>query len=81
MIEYVTCDDCRKKVPYDESIGNDSGDWCEDCYQKMWKQGARDAGIPELVIEGKTKLRDHFSQEYIDHQCKRNLKGRSIYGM
>jgi len=30
-------------------------------------QSALNAGIPLSVIQGKTKLKDHFSQEYIDH--------------
>jgi len=33
---------------------------------ESFKQAALAAGIPLSVIEGKTKLRDHFSQEYID---------------
>lgn len=35
------------------------------------KQGALDAGIPLSVIEGKTKLSDHFSESYINHMCNR----------
>lgn len=30
------------------------------------------AGIPRSVIEGKTKLTDHFSQDYIDMQTGRD---------
>lgn len=33
------------------------------------REEALRAGIPLSVIEGKTKLRDHFSQEYIDSQA------------
>ena len=33
------------------------------------RQEARAAGIPLSVIEGKTKLTDHFSPEYIDFKC------------
>jgi hypothetical protein len=32
---------------------------------------AMSAGIPLSVILGKTKLRDHFSQDYIDFMCNR----------
>lgn len=35
------------------------------------KQGALDAGIPLSVIEGRTKLSDHFSPEYINDKCGR----------
>jgi hypothetical protein len=35
---------------------------CDDCR-------ALDAGIPLSVIKGETKLTDHFSREYIDHQA------------
>lgn len=44
----------------------------EEQYQteEEFKQAALKAGIPLSVIEGKTKLSDHFSKEYIDF--KRN---------
>lgn len=35
--------------------------------RKAHTDGALAAGIPRSVIEGKSKLSDHFSQEYIDH--------------
>ena len=38
-------------------------------------EGALAAGIPRSVIEGKTKLRDHFSKEYIDYKCNKKAKG------
>lgn len=38
---------------------------------KNFRDGALDAGIPLSVIEGRTKLKEHFSQEYIDAQCGR----------
>ncbi len=39
-----------------------------------WILGASDAGIPRSVIAGKTALKDHFSQSYIDSQCGRAPK-------
>jgi len=39
--------------------------------EEQAKQSALDAGIPLSVIEGKTNLRDHFSQEYIDWMAGR----------
>lgn len=41
---------------------------CEACC----KRGALDAGIPVSVIEGRTKLTDHFSESYINSQCGRD---------
>ena len=41
---------------------------CEEC-EREWKADANYAGIPWSVIQGKTKLSDHFSQEYIDVMC------------
>lgn len=43
---------------------------CEEC-MKSARRSALEAGIPESVFDGKTKLRDHFSQEYIDLMCGR----------
>lgn len=35
-------------------------------------QAAISHGIPREVAEGKKKLRDFFSKEYIDSQCNRD---------
>ncbi len=40
---------------------------CEACFIA----GALSAGIPRSVIAGETRLSDHFSAEYINHQCNR----------
>ena len=42
--------------------------------KKYMKDQALAAGIPESVIDGKTKLTDHFSQEYIDMKCGKDTK-------
>ena len=39
--------------------------------QESFKREALAAGIPLSVIEGKTSLRDHFSEEYISQQTNR----------
>lgn len=44
---------------------------CEPCSAR----GALDAGIPLSVIEGKTKLNDHFSENYINYKCNRIAGG------
>ena len=58
------CEECR--ADFDEGVINEAGVLCEPCWDKSQVQSALDAGIPLSVILGKTKLRDHFSQEYID---------------
>ncbi len=35
-------------------------------------EAAVQAGIPRKVAEGKAKLTDYFSKEYIDWKCNRN---------
>jgi hypothetical protein len=41
------------------------------CCQEAIKQSILDAGIPLSVIEGNTKLKDHFSSEYIKYMCNK----------
>ncbi len=65
-----TCEICKSAEIFHS---DDSGDYCEPCYLEGMKQGALDAGIPLSVIEGKTKLTDHFSPEYIKSQCSPNV--------
>lgn len=43
----------------------------EQAQRTAFVNGALEAGIPLSVIEGKTKLTDHFSQEYINKQCNK----------
>lgn len=43
----------------------------EACSRLAFVEGALEAGIPMSVIEGKTTLRDHFSQADIDDMCGR----------
>lgn len=62
------CEDCG--VKFNEGHVADDGEYCEPCYEAICVKSALDAGIPLSVIEGRTKLRDHFSQEYIDSQTK-----------
>ena len=60
------CDKCKQNYSF---YSDESGDYCTICYQFEWVKSALEAGIPRSVIEGRTKLTDHFSQEYIDSQC------------
>lgn len=55
--------------------------YCEECnldsnlaeqaLEYFYKKEALAAGIPLSVIEGKTKLTDHFSEDYINWKCNR----------
>ena len=61
------CDICDNHIRT-ELRSDDSGVYHEICYRKHERESALAAGIPESVVDGKTKLSDHFSQEYIDHK-------------
>lgn len=64
-----TCLDGAPILALDESENHEYHEELEsECTlcQKELKQSALDAGIPLSVIEGHTKLTDHFTQEYID---------------
>lgn len=62
------CDDCKATfdVEIDDGHVGDDGFYCYSCWTEYEKQSALDAGIPLSVIEGKTKLSDHYSKEYLD---------------
>lgn len=49
------------------NIGHEAVDW-------YLTQEAISHGIPTSVVKGETKLRDHFSQDYIDWKCNINNK-------
>jgi hypothetical protein len=66
----LKCEVCGKALSEDHH-SDESGDYCWPCYEAAMKQSALDAGIPLSVIEGKTKLSDHFSKEYIEYRCGR----------
>lgn len=76
--ESLLCIECHDCLPYEEH------DMCAACLAdaycgepcpvalrdcKKCQQDAIDAGIPRSVVLGKTTLREHFSQTYIDAQC------------
>lgn len=64
------CADCGETFPEEEMRCDGENDpICEACYQKWFVRSALEAGIPLSVIEGKTKLSDHWSQAYIDYKC------------
>jgi len=50
-----------------------SKETAEKAQQEAFKIGALEAGIPLSVIEGKTKLSDHFSQDYINAKARGEL--------
>lgn len=60
----------ERKNEHDEHDEKYEAD-CVECCAAV-RQSALDAGIPASVYDGKTKLSDHFSQEYIDSMTSRN---------
>ncbi len=65
------CDICGKPMARADLHSDDSGDYHERCIAEYHKESAIAAGIPRSVVEGKTKLSDHFSEEYILSQCNK----------
>jgi hypothetical protein len=51
----------ENNLPYD----------AEDIERIFLQEEAISHGIPRSVVKGKSKLSNHFSQEYINHQCNR----------
>lgn len=72
----MRCEHCNKPIVEDNYHSDDSGEYHSECIKEITIQSALDAGIPRSVIEGKTKLNDHFSPEYIESQCFPN--GRPV---
>lgn len=69
----AVCRACDVEGPEDcGHDGEDTNPACPSC-QAALRQSALDAGIPASVIDGKSKLKDHFSPEYIE--SKVNPKG------
>lgn len=72
--QYDNVNGCRDsdlgKPPSCEYSDNNDGelDDCWTCRAHM-RQSALEAGIPLSVVDGKTKLSDHFSEQYIAEQC------------
>lgn len=69
-----SCDKCKVELAEDEHYSGDDGTWCTPCRRDIERQAALDAGIPQSVIDGETRLTDHFSREYIDAQCGRGVR-------
>lgn len=68
------CDKCKIALTEDEYYSGDDGTCCTPCRRDIERQAALDAGIPLSVVNGETKLRDHFPQSYIDAQCGRGVR-------
>lgn len=72
MSQRGTCAECKKRRRVWSDGENDP--ICKTCHYANFISGAVAAGIPREVAEGRAKLRDYFSQEYIDDQCSPRLK-------
>lgn len=69
--EGLSAYDCFKM--YCEKHGL-SEELAEQAAKKYCIDSALAAGIPLSVIQGKTRLSDHFSEEYIKSQCDINYE-------
>lgn len=69
----MKCDNCRLNFNREDLHVDDSGIVCHECYRVWFTESALSAGIPLDVIEGRAKLTDYFTQEYINQQ-------RGVYG-
>lgn len=70
----MKCDICEKPLEADSAHSDESGDYHTTCWDEWFKQEALSHGIPLSVIEGRTKLSDHFSPEYINWKSGRETK-------
>ena len=64
----VSWSECIERYCEDNNIPQEIGD---QAYHIYLRREAISHGIPASVVDGKTKLTDHFSQEYINEQCGR----------
>lgn len=70
-MEQCQCEICNKDFSHDEIYHDDSGSYCVPCIEAYHRQSALDAGIPLSVIDGETKLTDHFSKIRIAKERKK----------
>lgn len=73
----TTCDGCGQLFEHEDMHHDEAGSWCESCREKQLREGALAAGIPLSVVEGRSKLTDHFSKEYIRSQTHPKEGGAS----
>jgi hypothetical protein len=73
--EYFQCEECKLYGTEDDFTHDTETMSCNECYEKAARASAVAAGIPLSVIDGKTKLSDHFSRETIDLMCNRKPQG------
>jgi len=66
----VSVNECIELYCQDNNISNKIMSLAQDL---AFRQGAIAAGISISVIEGKTKLSDHFSKQFILYQCNKGV--------
>lgn len=69
-MKYV-CDICTHLIEPDELYSDESGEYHTKCIEEYHREAAVTAGIPRSVVEGRTRLSDHFSESYINWKCNR----------
>jgi len=70
----MICNICNKEIDESQYDTDGEHDFHAQCWENEQIQGALLAGIPMSVIQGKTKLTDHFSENYINYKCNREDK-------
>ncbi len=72
MKDIIYCDICKNEIIDIDFHSDDAGEYHDDCREEWFKSEAISHGIPRDVVEGKKKLSDYFSKEYIDFKCNRS---------
>jgi len=68
------CGICEKEIEVKDHYTDGEGDFHEACWFEWFRKEALSHGIPASVIDGKTKLKDHFSRDYIDWKCNKKAE-------
>ena len=71
------CDICNKEINPSQNETDGENDFHIKCWDEYLYNEAISHGIPRSVVDGKTSLKDHFSQEYIEYKCNKELKNET----
>lgn len=67
------CNICNNEILEEEYYSDTECDYHNGCWDSYFFNEVISHGIPRSVVEGKTKLTDHFSIEYIDFKCNKKV--------
>ena len=66
-----TCELCKDPIKPIDLTTDGEHEFHEACWLNYLNDQVFLAGIPRSVIEGETKLSDHFIESYINYKCNR----------